>query len=212
MLVGRGRAGELITVAPSTKVGAAFHIMREHEIRHLPVVERGRLVGIVSDRDLRQALEIERSEEGDRFYYAIQDVTVEETMARGPITVSPTTHVEHAAKLMLTHKIGCLPIEEEGKPVGIITNTDILELFVEILGVLRSTARIDVVLGSDPGELARTQAVLTGAGASVLSVTMETDESTQGRLYSFRVEGAEVDELVEALRTEGIRVTDAGTE
>lgn len=116
------------TVAIVDSIGHARRIMAEHRINQLPVLDNGKVVGIVTDRDLRDAyptsLVIDRSKEIDEF---ADTYTVEEVMSHNVITVRPTAPLATAVKLLRRHRIGALPVVERGKLVGIITRSNILD-------------------------------------------------------------------------------------
>jgi CBS domain-containing protein len=112
-----------ITIDPDASLAEARVLLDQHRIRHLPVVEDGNPVGIITDRDIRSAAPAS----------SLGQVKVGEIMTRNLITVTPGTQVQEAAKLMVTHRIGGLPVQREGKLVGIITETDLLNALVEIM-------------------------------------------------------------------------------
>jgi acetoin utilization protein AcuB len=137
MLVGSIMTKEVITVAPSSSIGTAIALMREHGFRRLPVVEDDKLIGIVTDRDLRQATnsplvlrEVWYSE------FLLEAIKVRSCMTPNPMTVAPTTPVAEAARLLRRHKIGGLPVievEATGRVVGMVTITDMLDCLIQLL-------------------------------------------------------------------------------
>lgn len=144
MLV-RGRmTRDVVTVPPSAKVVDALGTLDANNIRHLPVLDGGRLVGIVSDRDLRMALS------GD-----VDAATVADVMTHDPLTVPPTTPIEDAARTLSEHRIGCVPVVENDEVVGILTESDVLRAFVELMSGRERHARIELMAPDRPGELAR---------------------------------------------------------
>lgn len=126
---------ELVQVSPSDSVRTAWALLREHRIRHLPVVEDDKLVGIITDRDVRlvfpSALTSGRREQDP--HDALEKVTVQEIMTKQVITVAPHTSIADAARIILERRIGGLPVVQGGRVVGIITKTDILAAYVEIV-------------------------------------------------------------------------------
>ncbi|MBI3781236.1 MAG: CBS domain-containing protein [candidate division NC10 bacterium] len=112
-----------ITIHPNASLAEARACLDQHRIRHLPALEEGRLVGIITDRDIRSAASAS----------SLEQVRVADAMTRKVITVSPETQVQVAAKLMLTHRIGGLPVVKKGELLGIITETDLLNALVEIM-------------------------------------------------------------------------------
>lgn len=135
MQVDKRMTTKLIVASPSDSVRAAWGLLREHQIRHLPVVEDGRLVGIITDRDIRlvfpSALTSAKADEDP--YDALEKVPVQEIMATRVVTVAPAASIADAAHILLEKRIGGLPVVEEDRLVGIITKDDILAAFVEII-------------------------------------------------------------------------------
>jgi acetoin utilization protein AcuB len=146
---------DVFTVSPDTTIADALNITRSHRIRHLPVVRDGRLVGLVTDRDLRLAMPPIWAEQRDELKRALHTRTVGEVMVTSIITASPVTPVEEAAKLLYENRIGCLPIMDGEELVGILTETDLLRAFVELFGTHQPSSRVEVKMPNKPGELAR---------------------------------------------------------
>lgn len=122
------------TVAPNDPIRVAIEQMKEHGCRRLPVVENARLVGIVTDRDLRRATNspfVLRERWYDEFL--LDQITVRACMSPNPITVTPRTPLVQAAKLMRDRKIGGLPVVEGDYLVGIVTETDLLNYLIRLL-------------------------------------------------------------------------------
>jgi len=126
---------EVVTVSPGDSFRTAMTLIRQKGIRHLPVVEGKRLVGIVTDRDLRQASpSAATSLSIHELHYLLEKLTVHHIMTSQVITVRPEQTVEEAAILLLGHRIGGLPVVRDGELVGIITETDILQAFLQLRG------------------------------------------------------------------------------
>jgi acetoin utilization protein AcuB len=123
-----------LTVTPRNAIRTAVNLMREGGFRRLPVVDRGRLVGIITDRDLRRAANspfVVREQWYDNFI--LDHIEVGSCMTPNPVTISPTEPVAEAARLMRNHKIGGLPVVSEGQLIGIVTETDLLDFLIRIL-------------------------------------------------------------------------------
>ena len=134
------RVEELMTLSPLTirwdrTIGAGWKVMRDRKIRHLPVLDdQGNLVGIVTDRDLRQVIfEPSIQEQLGNVPAALNVLTVKEVMTWGVITVQPQTDIREAARMMHEQKIGALPVVQGGRVVGMLTETDVLKVFVKVL-------------------------------------------------------------------------------
>jgi acetoin utilization protein AcuB len=155
MLVRSIMTPEVIVVSPRTTIAEALTLSRRHRIRHLPVVEDGRLVGLVTDRDLRLAMPPIWADHHDELRAMLHEKTVGDVMVEEIITVTPATPIEEAARLLHTHRIGCVPVMEDDRLIGIMTETDVLRSFAEMFGAHATTTRIEVRMSNKPGELAR---------------------------------------------------------
>ena len=138
MLIKDWMAQNPITITEDTSMIKAIHIMKERRFRRLPVVAQGKLVGMVTDRDLKEASPSKATTlDVHELYYLLAELQVQEIMSRNPISVSQDDTVEHAAQIMLEHTISGLPVvDASGKVVGIITQSDVFRAFMHITGVL----------------------------------------------------------------------------
>jgi acetoin utilization protein AcuB len=126
------------TITPDQSLRMARERMHKHGIRRLPVVEHGKLVGIITDRDVRQAwASPATSLSTHELLYLLDRLTVAEVMTSKVFTVTPETPLVEAARLLRDHKIGGLPVVEGSQVVGMITGTDLLEAFIEMFGADR---------------------------------------------------------------------------
>lgn len=210
MVVGERMRSKVITVNEDDSLQRAFNLMKKGSIRHLPVVRGEELVGIITDRDLRQAmLPAESNEKGKEAYRLPKGTRVEEYMTRQVITVTPLTDIEEAARMIYIHKIGGLPVVQEGRLVGIITETDILGIFIEMMGILIASSRIDVVLREDPEAFEAACRLIKAHGGLIISVGMSGHEDKHKRIYYFRLELCDVQPIVRALTQAGYHVVSA---
>lgn len=133
MLVRTWMSTDLITISPHASMKEAANVMREREVRHLPVVEHGRLVGIVTLNDIRRASPSPATTFSvGEVNYLVDQIEVSDIMTRHPRTVTPDTTVEDAALLGYKYGFGCLPVVENEKLVGIITQKDLLDIMMSI--------------------------------------------------------------------------------
>jgi acetoin utilization protein AcuB len=185
-----------IAISPEASIQEAIELMKTHSIRHLPVVDgQERLVGWVSDTELR----------GVFIASMIEELTVGDVMIADPITVSSSDVLEQAALLISKHKIGGMPVLEDGKLVGIITVVDILEAFVDIMGVLGSSSRLDVRLGDSRDAFPEVSRIIREHDGEIISVGILSQESPE-RIYSFRIEKCDTEPLRQALEEQGYKV------
>jgi acetoin utilization protein AcuB len=190
-----------VTVSKDENVRGCMDLMTEHSIRHLPVVEGQKLVGFVTESDLREVSSTSSAE----------GTSIEDFMVIDPITVSPDTDIEDAAKLIYYHKIGGLPVVDNEEFVGIITVVDLLGVFIELMGVMKSSSRIDVILGDEPQAFERVSALIRGEGGDIISVGMSGDRSKTERVHFFRLEKCDVERISNRLQDAGYEVVSSAT-
>lgn len=209
MLVADVMNAKLTTVAPQTTLPEAVRLVSERGIRHLPVVDGGALVGIVSDRDLKRAMASSATSlSAHELSYLLDKLKVGEIMTRAVITIAPGFPVEEAARIMIKEKISALPVTEGGRLVGIITETDVLDLFVRAMGAGEPSSRLDVVLGDRASALVEVVEAVEAAGAAVASVM--TLVNRRGlREAIVRVRTIHPGAAIDALRARGYEVRDA---
>ncbi len=164
MLVRDIMRSPVVAVPPGTTLEDAYRSMREKAFRHLPVLDGERLVGVVTDRDLRLATSALAP------VPFAPDSSVSAVMSRDPLTANAEDSVEDAARVMRERKIGCLPVVEDGRVVGIITGIDLLDALIRMTGVDKPSGRLEVRLPDRPGELARLTAFLSDRELNIHSV------------------------------------------
>ena len=124
---------DLITVGPQDSVEEVVKLLRRRGVRHLLVMKKGRLVGIISDRDIKRALDPRQTRKKlmdiGGLYFLMEPILVEEIMTSDPVTVAPGASAAHAAFIMVQRRFGALPVVENGRTVGIVTETDLLRHF-----------------------------------------------------------------------------------
>jgi acetoin utilization protein AcuB len=187
---------KLVTIPPNTSILKAMEIMRKHSIRHLPVVDGEKFMGFLTEGDLRQG----------SLLSMVDKVSIEDVMIKNPISISPEAGLEDAAKLIFKHKIGGLPVVKDGRLVGILTIVDILKAFIEMMGILKTSSRFNVVLGDGPHAFADVSHVFKEHGAEIISVGMSGHRDRKKRIYYFRCEKCPVDPIRKSLEEKGYRV------
>ena len=188
MLVGRRMRTSLVTVTKEATLAQARELLHSHRIRHLPVVERERLLGILTDRDIRQASPSSAAGiSPDRTVAFLAQIPVTEAMVRDVRTVSPYTTVEEAARLMIEHKIGCLPVTEADRLVGIITETDILGVLVDVMGIREPSTRFELTLPDRPGALAEVTRIIKTHEVNISSIVTLPHWEPEKRLAVIRI-------------------------
>jgi acetoin utilization protein AcuB len=172
MLVGERMTRNPVTVTEETSIDDALHVMRERKVRRLPVLDHsGKMVGIVSDRDLLHAAPSPATSLSVyELHYLLAKLTIKRVMSSPVITVTSSTPLEEAARIMADNKIGGLPVTDDGRLVGIITETDIFKILLELLGARTPGVRVIVVVQEAKGVLAQITRVLADLGANIVSV------------------------------------------
>lgn len=195
MLVGKRMRKEPVTVSPQDNLATAKAKMRAGKFRRLPVVEEGKLVGILTEGDIR---EHRGSLEGSQ---------VKICMTEGLLTVAPGTTLEEAAGTLLNHKIGGLPVLEGGRLVGIITTSDVLRAFLEVMGAVEpGTARIDLLLEGEQYGLASASKAIVEEGGEVLGLGTYRERWGESPVCYLRVRGADPEGIADRLRQQGYNV------
>jgi acetoin utilization protein AcuB len=197
-----------VSATPETRLPHLLRLLQRRGFRHLPVLDGGNLVGIISDRDLKQSMisaaSMTEGRERDRLLDAL---TAGQIMARAVVTIGPMFGVEEAARLMATRKISALPVTEGDRLVGIVTETDVLQLFVRAMGVLEPSSRVDVILRDQTAGLGDVVRAVEEAGSrisSVMTLAMPTGE----REVVLRLATINPGPAVKALEAKGYAVRD----
>ena len=207
MLVRSRMTSEVYAASPDTTLAEALTITRSKRIRHLPVLDGGRLVGVVTDRDLRLAMPPIWAGQHDELQAALTTRRVREVMITNVITVPPELPIEHAAKLLYTHRIGCLPVLDGEKLVGILTETDLLRAFAELFGATEPSTRIEVQMPNRPGELARVVRLIgIEQRVNIVGLVVPPLAGGEHSVAIIHLGAEEVGPIVNALRKRGYRV------
>ncbi len=209
MYIDRIMHTDLITVAPKTTLVEAKELLEAKQIDHLLVVnDKKKLVGIVSDRDLKQnwaspATSLSTHE----LNYLLQKVLVSMIMIKTVVTVPTSTTIERAALIMQQNRISALPVMEDGELVGIITSTDVMGVLLQAIGISEDSVRLSIFVKDSIGKLAEVSATLRDAGINIQSLFSwpETNyaEITQMVL---RVSCQDGEKAIAALTEKGFKV------
>jgi acetoin utilization protein AcuB len=197
MLVSQIMSAEIVTITPDKRVGQALQLMHKHQIRHLPVLEGERMVGWLTSRDLREVL----------LASMLEKITVQDVMIKAPISVTADTRVEEAARLIMEHKVGGLPVLEGERLVGVITMMDLIGAFLTLLSLLRTSSRLDLSLEDTPEAMETATLIIKNAGGKILNLALGPRRGSK-RAYYFRLEKCDIKPIVNALEKENIKVLD----
>jgi acetoin utilization protein AcuB len=210
MLVRERMTVHPLTIQDDTSVTDALNYMRHNRVRRLPVMnKRGDLVGIVAEKDLLYASPSPATSLSvHEISYLLSKLKVQEVMQREVITVAPDCPLEEAARIMVDFRIGGLPVVEDGKLLGIITETDLFKVFLEMLGAREAGWRASVAVPNRPGELAQVTAEIANRGGDIVALgTFYGQDYTQGRI-TLKVRGLEKEALRDALDQADAQVLD----
>jgi len=185
-----------ITIAVKASITEAIELMKLNSIRHLPVVSPKKYIrGFVTLADLKQGI----------IPSMLGDLTLSDFMIRDPIMVAPDDDVEIAAQLIYKHKIGGMPVVKGKQLVGIITESDILRAFIDMMGILTASSRIDVEIGTEPSELQKAMRIINENGGDIVNVGMTAQKAAK-RVYYFRLSACKTKIIKEALENQGFQV------
>jgi len=200
MFVGERMSHPVITVTPETPVHDALIMFKKEHIRRAPVVKDGKMVGIVSESDLLNASPSPvTSLSVWEMNYLISKVTIKQVMSKKLITVDVDTPIEEAARIMADKKLGGLPVMRSGKLVGIITETDLFKIFLELMGARTKAIRVTAEIDDKPGALAKLTKAVSDAGGNFISFGQFSGDDTSSKIVTFKVAGLKKEEITKSL-------------
>ncbi|MCE5276281.1 MAG: CBS domain-containing protein [Syntrophaceae bacterium] len=184
---------DIFSIGYDAGIRDALVAMKKHSVRHLPVVENGQFLGLVTLGDLKQAI----------IASMIEQLKVSDVMIREPYTITRETSLEKAAEIIYEKRIGCLPVVEDEKIVGILTVNDILKAFIDIMGVLKGGSRIDVILKNVHGSFDEVVSIIEATGGYIISAGMTMND--EENIHHFRISGGDTAEIARELADTGYR-------
>lgn len=209
MLVGERMSKPVITISPEMPITDALNLMKKERIRRAPVAREGKLVGIVSDKDLLNASPSPVTTLSIwEMNYLLSKITVTEVMTKNVLTVTEDTPIEQAARIMADNKIGGLPVMREGYVVGIITETDLFKIFLELLGARETGVRVTALIDDKPGKLASLTEAIAAKHGNFVAFGQFTGANPSNKMLTFKVKGLTADELKEAISPVVSEITD----
>jgi acetoin utilization protein AcuB len=187
-----------VTITLETTVGQALEIIEERKLRHLPVLDSGDvLVGIVSEKDLLRAN---------------SDEPIKVVMTTEVITVTEYTALEEAARIMADQKISSLPVMRGSRLVGIITETDLFKVFLELLGARENGVRLTMLIPEEKGMLASLTGEIAAMGGNVLALGTFMGEDPTNRMVTAKVADVPSEKLVAIMEALGMEILDVREE
>jgi acetoin utilization protein AcuB len=202
MLVGERMSKPVITIRPEMSMPEALDLMHKEHIRRLPVVnKKGELVGIVTEADLFKA---SPSEATTLSIYEMTSLlnrlTIDRIMTKKVVTITEDTPLEEAARIMADHKFSGLPVVRGKAVVGMITETTLFRIFLELLGARRAGIRITVSVADTPGKLADLTRAIHDLGGNIIAMGTFMGEDPSKGLVTIKVEGVKIEALKKAFR------------
>lgn len=204
----------VITVTPDTPIMEAREIMRRERIRRLPVVDReGNLAGIITEKDILNASPSAATTLSIwEVNYLLSKVKVEEVMTREVITATEDMPLEEAARLIADHKVGALPVVRGRKVVGIITESDLFRVFLELMGARVPGVRLTVCVPDVPGQLAILSQAIADVAGNIVSVSTFEGEESGTKCIVMKVTGVEEEQVQKALAKVVPQILDVRTQ
>lgn len=202
---------DVITVPPDKPIMEARSVMEDHDIRRLPVVDKGKLVGIVTEGDIQESGPSDATTlDIWELNYVLSKTTVEEIMTKEVRTITTDETLERAAAIMRKNKIAGLPIMDDGELAGIITESDILDTLIELMGFgsEEDNVRVTIERKDEPGTFLEALEPIAETRGNIISVFSHQDERTGQYKLIMRIEAPDIDETIEKIKEEGIEIID----
>ncbi len=211
MLVRDRMTEDLITITEDVSIDKALKLMQDQNIRRLPVLgKHGKLVGIVSEKDL---LYVSPSPATSLSMWEIphllSKIKMKDTMTKDVITVTENVPLEEAARIMADNKVGGLPVMRDGDLVGIITETDMFKIFLEMLGAREGAVRLTMLIPEEKGVLAKVTGKITEMGGNIMALGTMLGEDSGHRQLTVRVIDVSEEQLISAMEALGLQTLDA---
>ncbi|RJP48081.1 MAG: CBS domain-containing protein [Anaerolineaceae bacterium] len=190
MLVGERMSRPPIIIGPEMSIHDALALFKKERIRRAPIIKGGKLIGIVSEKDLLNASPSPATTLSVwEMNYLLSKLTVAEVMTKDVITVSEDTPIEEAARIMADNKIGGLPVVKGTRVVGIITETDLFKMFLELMGAREKGVRVTALIEDKPGTLAKITKAIAEAGGNFVAFGQFVGEDVSTRVLTFKING-----------------------
>lgn len=196
-----------ITITPSTPVLEALNVMKKNKIRQLPVTEKDKLAGVVTERELLTVTPSPASTLSIyEMNYLMSKMVVKEVMVKNPVSVEPATNIEEAALIMRDKKLGSLLVTENNKLVGIITQTDVFDHLIRMFGLRKAGTRIVIETEDRVGALADIVDEVRNLGINLIGIAIN-DKSDRKVQIMLRISTADPAELVARIKEKGFEIT-----
>jgi acetoin utilization protein AcuB len=211
MLVGDRMTKRPITITEDTGIDKALELMHSEKVRRLPVLDKhGQLVGIVSELDLLKASPSPATSLSIyELPYLLSKIKMRDIMTRDVVTATEDMPLEEAALIMAENKIGGLPVMRGDKLVGIITETDLFKIFLEMLGAREEGVRLSMLVPEEKGMLAKIAGKVAEMGGNFVAQGSIMGEDPTNRQLTIKVTDVPEEQLVSAMEELGLKILDA---
>jgi acetoin utilization protein AcuB len=206
LLVENWMSSNVIMLNADDSMLDATKLMKEHKIRRLPVLEKGKLVGIVTDRDLKRASPSDATAlEAHELLYLIANIQVREIMTKNPISVPYDYTIEEAAEILLQAKISGMPVvDKDGEVIGMITQTDLFKVLISLTGVGKKGVQFAFLLEDHPGSIKEVADIIRSYGGRMASILSSYEKAPEGHRYvyirTYDVDNQKMPQLKEDLK------------
>ncbi|MGI6549157.1 MAG: CBS and ACT domain-containing protein [Syntrophomonadales bacterium] len=198
------------TVTLDTSVHEAMALMKANNIRRLPVIDKDKVIGIVTIADLNQASPSSATTlSKHELKYLLAKTKIKDILPKNQkvITISPENYIETAARIMRENKVSGLPvIDDKGKLVGVITETDLFDALIDVLGVTRIHSRIDFYTADRPGTVAEITTMIAEKGKNIVNTVAFYDKKKDMYKMVIRLEELDCQDVVDELKARGLEV------
>ncbi|MBN1303233.1 MAG: CBS domain-containing protein [Anaerolineales bacterium] len=201
MLVGTRMSTPIITLPSDTPIHDALILFKQENIRRAPVIDKGKLVGIISEEDLLNASPSQATSLSIwEMNYLLSKIKVSDVMTKVVHTVTEDTPIEEAAKIMVDNSVGGLPVMRGSEVVGMVTETDLFKIFLELMGARDAGVRVTALIEEKPGQLARLGELIASKGGNFITFGQFEGETPENSLVTFKVVGMKLEEVKQAIQ------------
>lgn len=191
----------VITVSPDDSVNEVRAMFRSEHIRRASVIKKGKLVGVISETDLINASPSKATSLSVwETNYLVSKITVGHVMTKKVITVDVDTPIEEAARIMADNKIGGMPVLNKGRVAGMITETDLFKVLLELMGARQKATRVTALVKDKPGVLADITKAIAASGGNFISFGVFSGDDVNKKVVTFKVDGIKTPEIKKALK------------
>jgi len=200
MLVEQRMSRPVIAIHPDMPIHDVRKLFSQENIRRAPVIKNGELIGIVSDQDLIDAAPSPATSLSVwEMNYLLSKIQIKDIMTKDVITIDEDTPIEQAARIMVDNKIGGLPVMRFGKVVGMITETDLFKVFLELMGAREKGVRVTALVEDRPGVLGEITQAITDVGGNFIAFGQFTGEDVSTKFLTFKVVNASEKDIKAAI-------------